>query len=319
MNTYKTGTFTRTGRSHENSGRPNEDRAVVVQQAMSVWMGVFDGVSQGGGGAMAATIAAQSMETVISELENTDIYETGLKIIARAQASILETGRKHPEYGKMQTTGVVACIDQRENILTCFSIGDSAAFVCSSKGRLKKLTVEDTDIGMMLSQGRISKREASKIQGGHELNKWIGMENVPAESMSDMVRCTQIPLKHNDSVLLCSDGFYGCMKAKKIIKLMKEELPPESFVKEALKCGSKDDITVVIAKPENRRQPKMISLSLSIALTSFCFAGGLFLGSWFGSLQRAGYDVRRPDIKEMTEKQFPADTITIKNIEYATD
>ena len=251
MYNYHTEKETRIGTKHESLGMNNEDQALIFESPNCVWMGVFDGVSHGGGGSIAATLASQSMESVLRESSDNNVYDNGLAIMKRAQESILNSRVIYPEKGMIQTTGAIACIDLRTHFLSWFSIGDSAIFICHNRRKLKKLTVEDTDIGILLSQGKISAKEAAKATVGHELNRWLGM-NVTPESIDLYVRYGQVKLKKNDIILVCSDGLYSKVPEAVISRILHNKESTATLVKTAKLMGSKDDITAICAKPNIR-------------------------------------------------------------------
>ncbi len=310
MYNYTIEKATRNGTRHESYGVPNEDRHVVVYVNDFIWMGIFDGVSKGGGGGEAADLAARAMESVLQEtIAAHDCEATGLEIIRRAQKSILDATTQKAV--KLQTTGVVACIDRRAHTLTWFSIGDSAAFIYPKRKRPVKLTVEDTDIGESLASGTITKVEAESATVGHELNRWLGMQVAP-EEIGCFIRRGRESLAPGDIVLVCSDGFHSFVRPCKTKRILLKGEGPESLIKQALRSGSRDDITVVCARPETRS--RQIPLTFAIALSAFLFACGFWLGTKMLMNLQGEVQCKRLDIQEETQDTFPDDTLTI-NIE----
>lgn len=319
MYSYTVETASRTGISHEKHGLPNEDRAVVIEQDTRIWMGVFDGVSQGGGGGKAASIASECMESILKDSEGEDILMTGFNIMRQAQDSILAIGKQHPEYGRMRTTGVLACIDKSEKMLSWFSIGDSAAFICPKRKKAKKLTIEDTDIGEMLSQGKMSSKEAERATGGHELNRWLGMEGISPEVITHYVRFGQTCLKQKDSVLICTDGFYTRISPKMISKFLRKGASSEDLIKEARLLKSQDDITVALARTVKRAQHHLIPLGFCIAIVSFFFAAGVLLGVGLSDWSRRTKTNHEIILQEVGQHPVPMDTTSLKFDKHETD
>lgn len=316
MKQFYLGKATRTGIIHERHGLQNEDRAVIIEHDAYIWMGVFDGVSQGGGGGIAASIASQCMESTIRDLIGKDIDEIGNEIMSRAQAAILDAGRQNPGPQGMHTTGVIICIDKVDKILTWFSIGDSAAFVCPKRKKPIKLTVEDTDIGEMLANGRISQKEAKSAVGGQALNRCLGMIDVSPLIMSQYIRTGQIQLKSNDTVIICSDGFYSKVSPKQIAKLIKNGSTPEQFVKAARNNKSLDDITIAIAKPIPEKRNIQLRTCIVIAVSFFII--GILMGASFTEFVRKKRQTQSSFIYETTHVSATIDTSTINTGEYET-
>ena len=256
------------------------------------------------------------MESVLGESEPGDIHQTGLAVMRRAQETIRSENDAHPEYGKMQTTGVVACIDRREHTLTWFSIGDSAVFVCPRRKKPKKMTIEDTDIGELLSQGKITPKTASQATVGHALNRWLGMDVMP-ESFDGCIRTGRKALKRGDAVLVCSDGFYSKLSPATIGRLVRKNGSPDALVKAARDRGSQDDITVALAIPKVRITTRRVPLGIAIASAAFCFALGFLCGTGL-SIRMKGNDTHfRPLMQEPVHEAAP-DTLTTLSKENET-
>lgn len=312
MNNYIIEKATRTGTQHEKKGMVNEDRLFVYQNNNCIWMGVFDGVTQGGGGSIAATLACQSMEYVLNEGKPDTITEKGLAIMQRAQEYILNENANHPEYGMLQTTGVIACIETFSNTLTWFSIGDSALLVCPKRKRPEKLTIEDTDIGELISQGKITPKSATQATTGHELNKWLGM-NVSPEMIRNHIRTGHKKLIQNESVIICSDGFYTKVPNNIISKLIRKNKEADEFVKTAKLMGSQDDITVILAKPFNKRKHSINGFIIATAILIFGF--GFFCGTELTFRLKDNNTILRPIYQETTGTET-TDTLKYKSEEY---
>lgn len=311
MSNFYVDKATQIGTSHEKRGLVNEDRAVIYQSGTRIWMGVFDGVSHGGGGSMASIIAGNSMETILNIPGDDDIHHIGFSIMKCAQENILKTSAEHSEYGKMQTTGVIACVECDDCSLTWFSIGDSAIFVCPKRKRPVKLTTEDTDIGELLAQGKMTEKDASKATVGHELNRWLGMDVDPA-SIGDYVRTGTIKLRSDDLVLVCSDGLYSKMTLKTLGRLIRKNYSPDMLVKAAKDSGSQDDITVIVAKPYTYKRICRISPALLMASAVFLFTCGFLCGALLSRTMKEKLPFSRPNIQEEVPVIGPIDTLTFK-------
>lgn len=278
MNDYILREASKRGIAHERCGRENEDRSLVIQKDDCIWLGVFDGVSEGGGGAVAATVACKIMEIVLGETTQKNIEQVGLSIMKRAQEEILTYSAVHPESGKMRSTATIACIDKRQHTLTWFSIGDGAGFICNKKGKLQKLTIEDTDIGELVAEGKISRKTALQATVGHELNRWLGMD-VKADMFENYIRSGCIGLNKYDSVLLCTDGLHSKLPDKIIARSVQNKDDIETLIIKARKAGSQDDITLILASPAVIKNTIQLPIKLAIACMVLSFAFGILLGA----------------------------------------
>lgn len=315
MYSYSTGKASRTGISHERHGHPNEDRCAIFQGEGLVWMAVFDGVSQGGGGAMASSLAVESMQTVFDDTVDENIYQNGVAIMRLAQERILTESASHPEYGEMRTTGVIACIDTVNHSLIWFSIGDSAVFVCPKRKLPIKLTMEDSDIGELLSMGGITEAAASRATVGHELNRYLGMAVRP-DDIQNYIRTGTRKLSKDDTVLCCSDGLYSKVTPKILKQQFRKSRSLDSLIKIARELGSEDDITVTCARPEEKANNHQAIYRIIVAFTFFAFALGFFCGVRYSLLRmKEIVPSTRLDIQDTFRTFAPIDTMLIKTDE----
>ena len=298
------------GIAHERNGRENEDRTTTFQTDEYIWLGVFDGVSEGGGGAVAASVASESMNAVLTGSSFDSVLDAGFAIFRRAHASILEMNMVHPEYGKMRTTGAVACIDRKNHSLRWFSIGDSAIYLFRKHRKLQKLTIEDTDIGILLAQGKISHKAASRATIGHELNRWLGM-NVHPDAIDNYVRTGYIELHKQDSILLCTDGLYSKLSFKQLSRLISNEADPEILIKSAIQSGSEDDISLIHAIPDIKPSSTLISLKLVLASMILMFACGFFSGTYVHYRMKENTGEMRHILREGEKSEESTDSLTI--------
>ena len=314
MGKYIISQATRTGISHERKGLSNEDRVKVVIHGGCIWMGIFDGVSQGGGGGMASALACNCMKSVIDGEEGSDIGQCGLAILRNAQKEILTAAAEHPEYGIMQTTAIIACVEQESERLTWFSIGDSALFVVPKRGKARKLTIEDTDIGEMIALGKMSSKEASRATVGHELNRWLGMP-VPPERIHNKIRTGTTILSRHDSVLVCSDGLYTNVPDAILANWSQKGKDANAMVKAARGLGSKDDISVIIATPECKNHYRQIPLGFMGASIVFFFTLGFLCGTGVSLKMKDLGPKQRPIIQDSTPVAVQTDSLTIMQID----
>lgn len=303
----------RTGISHERHGLTNEDRCATFQRDNLIWMAVFDGVSQGGGGAQSSSLAVECMQTTLDDTIDRSIYQKGISIMRLAQERILAESATHPEYGEMRTTGVIACIDTVNHSLTWFSIGDSAIFVCPKRGLPIKLTIEDSDIGELLSQGRITEEDASRAAVGHELNRYLGMD-VQSDSIHNYIRTGTRSLSKEDAILCCSDGLYSKVSPKLLRQHFRQNGSLDSLIKFARNLGSEDDITVIFARPEPKARTQRPHMT--VAIIFFAFALGFFCGAGYSLMKmKETVPSHRLDNPDTLITTVPLDTLAIKTDE----
>jgi serine/threonine protein phosphatase PrpC len=132
------------------------------------------------------------------------------------------------------------------NQLTLAHIGDSRAYFISRDGSIVYLTKDHSLIQKMIDIGEITEDEANKHPNRNYLYKAIGQDqSVTADIVTHVFR--------NDSrLLLCSDGLWGVVNEKKMIKIISKagdlQSACDQLVIEANKAGGPDNISVILVE-----------------------------------------------------------------------
>lgn len=272
------------GQDHIRSGKPNEDSYYIKAVGNLIWAGVFDGISSGGSGNIASRIAANSMSVIVeSQIHNMDIPMVCSLVFKKAQEQIISGQNDDPDNKKMGTTASLACLDRNNNKLYWFSIGDSAIFLCGRKKQMiHKLTTEDSKLGYMVARGEITQAMTIRYAAGHELERWLGMP-VESDKIMQYVRGGSIKLNSGDNILVCSDGLYNTIPAKKISRIISHtQNAAENLVELATNNNSMDDITAIVIKEVNEKtkitsHSKVYYSALGVLLFATGFASGVVL------------------------------------------
>lgn len=311
MFNYQTYSFTTKGTSHLK----NEDRFCVKQTGQLLWAGVFDGVSTGGGGDIAAQAAADAMSEIICPTNSIDsVKSTGLEIIAKAQEAILSMQRHYPHFTGLKTTASIVCVDTKQGLLYCFNLGDSAVFLNRSGKHIEKKTSDDTVLGDLLAHKRITAKDAKKVPDRvrHELTKYLGME-VSSEEIKRIVSFERIGLNSSDSIILCTDGLWGFTPEKAMRKSCDQTDDPAVALAKLSReqYKSNDDTTVIVIRPEQSPVRNTVRV-LSVAFGIFLFAAG-FLSGVFCSVYMKGIE-ENPRHKSCESSGNGSDTTVISLI-----
>ena len=308
---YDVKTISETGTSHIR----NEDRSLIVTNGRCIWLGVFDGISHGGGGAIAAQTAHDAMIKVLGNNDAcNDITSTGKAILCTAQEAVLKEQVACGSNPNMGTTAIVSCINKEKQLLYWFAIGDSALFLCREGVRPEKLTIEDSPNGYLLAQGKISANKMTKMPAGNALNWYIGKPVEPME-LWEHVHKGRLTIGRDDSVILCTDGLYSKIPRKKmgreINKSSDLERTLSTLVNTAIENGSEDDITIVCAKPINEQGAKKKFRGAVLAVALFCFACGFLCGAVLNFWMKENAPCFRPNMQEKVTDIPPMDTLII--------
>ena len=150
-----------------------------------------------------------------------------------------ESMHRDPFRAGMATTITAAVVV--EDVVYVVHVGDSRAYLLRN-GNLLQITEDDTLIAESVRSGKAAEKDLTNMD-----------RNVITQALGlDMVinpHIYSVCLQGGDQVLLCSDGLHGYLSDQCILHLIDAysgDPDMSSFVQQAIKCGSKDNITVLL-------------------------------------------------------------------------
>jgi serine/threonine protein phosphatase PrpC len=203
-------------------------------------------VADGMGGHQAGEIAsAIAVETILAADFTTGIDLELNQAIQRANESILEAVRQHPELAGMGTTVAVLYVQDRMVYLA--HVGDSRIYHYTA-GRLTQLTHDHSLVAELVKNGEISEDDAKHHPQRNILTQALG-------SLDELqIEFKNLPFIPGDKFLLCSDGLSGLVDAEAIAAILQLNEAPqvlaEKLVQLANEQGGPDNITVVVLETE---------------------------------------------------------------------
>ena len=230
-------------------------------------LAVCDGMGGLKDGDVAAMLGVTALADLSEELRNAHSYNMASlatnRIVHEANSRILRMGKKKRK--KMGST--FAMLTVTSDYLYACNLGDSEIYH-KSRYSMDRLSKPQTVAQELLDRGTISESQASQSYVRNQLSKYLGMENLkglkPNECGSEI---------HNDDILLiCSDGIsdvlpvhtiYACLNSSRPVKEI-----ADTIIEKALRRGSGDNLTVVIARVvddgKETRLRRMLALLLGI-------------------------------------------------------
>ncbi len=238
------------GRSETGLVRPtNQDRLAVLNE-YRLWI-VADGMGGHPAGELAASIA---VDTVTRGVTRQDSWNESCapnhaanlqEWLRTADRAIRErSGADQAVYG-MGTTIVAALISSTPSPIAHIAhVGDSRAYLYRD-GNLTQVTRDHTLVEKYLTSGLIDAAAAKNHPKKHVLVQALGMEGAP------IVDCASVPLRHEDLLMLCSDGLNKMLEDDDISKILSATTgdPAKAchdLVEESLRRGGEDNITVIV-------------------------------------------------------------------------
>ena len=212
---------------------------------------VADGMGGHAGGQVASRTACEVLlEYYAGQMEtgmNANPIEVRLrrleKIIWKVEEEISRLGKKIPEYAHMGTT-LSALVLFRGYALIAH-VGDSRIYRFR-KGSLEQLTEDETIAQLSVEMGLLRPDEVPGHPLGHVLSQALGEGLEAVQTRIEKVEA-------GDVFLLCSDGLYDMVSAKRIHEILAESKVQRAcgrLIKAALLNGGKDNITVLLVETQ---------------------------------------------------------------------
>ena len=230
------------------ASRPlTEPRGEQVVGPRGTLLGVCDGM----GGAAAGEVASRlAVDIIYEKLVSGDppgdhddlarrlvtaVEEAGVRIFTEARADRTRRG--------MGTTATIATlIDDR---LFVAQVGDSRGYVLR-RGEFVQITRDQSLVNQLIEAGQLTEEEAETFEHNNIILQALGTADTV------QVDLTYADLRRGDTLVLCSDGLSGMVRAEEIRDVLLELEDPEqacmALTERANLAGGHDNITVIVAR-----------------------------------------------------------------------
>ncbi len=163
-------------------------------------------------------------------------------LVLSAHARISRAAAENRAWSGMGSTVVALRIEDR--VARIVWVGDSRAYLWR-RGRLRRLTRDHSVAEHLRESERLSEREIASHPLRRTVLQALGKE-VSAPSVEELA------LRRGDWLILCSDGLTGVVDDEGVRRVLSSARSmtdaAEALIATALKQGSEDDISVVIAE-----------------------------------------------------------------------
>ena len=197
--------------SRRGSRKANEDRTSYAYTRDALLMVVADGMGGHLHGEVASQIAVQLLtEAFQREAKPTvaDPFEFLQKSMLDAHSALWDYARARNLVESPRTT-CVACIVQNAQAYWAHA-GDSRLYHIR-EGRIQAQTRDHSRVQMLVDQGRV--REEA-VQAHPDRNKIFNCVGASARPQVELSKAA--PLRADDTLILCTDGFWGPLPGKLI-------------------------------------------------------------------------------------------------------
>jgi PPM family protein phosphatase len=235
----------------------NEDSLVAVTATLagnaSIPFGLYV-VADGMGGhqfgevasnAAIKVLAGQIMRKFHSFLFNMPTQQPDEPLQEIMETAFQEAHRivQHEAPGSGTTLTAALVIGQQ---ITIGHVGDSRAYAVYPAGRIEQLTRDHSLVKRLEELGHLNKEEAANFPHRNVLIRALGQGDVLE------IDVFTVPFPHNGYLMLCSDGLWGVISDKDILRSISDapnlQRACQNMVDAANAAGGPDNITVVLAQ-----------------------------------------------------------------------
>jgi protein phosphatase len=211
-------------------------------------------VADGVGGATAGEVASRAAIHALVHLDKCRLDGA----LEDALAGAVVTGNDRigfmvecrPQLAGMSTTLTAVALGDERYVLA--NVGDSRTYLLRDGG-LTRLTRDDSYVQMLLDSGALTADEAR-----HHPQRSLVLEALDGDPERRAPPVTTAPARAGDRLLLCSDGLSDYVDDEAIAAVLRDgsgEACAERLVAMALAAGARDNVSVVVADVEPRRDP----------------------------------------------------------------
>lgn len=223
-----------------NPKRPvNQDSFLSVPQ--HGLFAVFDGVGGQRAGEVASSMAAETVEESLENINADSSPDLIKRAIKFANRDIYERAEGDPDYQTMATTVALLYIDNHR--ATIAHVGDSRVYRLE-EGYFYRETIDHTDLNDDIRSGLLP--ELGGAKSGNVINRALGAEpDVEVEVKTIVVR-------DGARFLLCSDGIYRHMPDEEIASVLAQTKDSQRAADElkriVLSRGADDNLTAIVVQ-----------------------------------------------------------------------
>jgi serine/threonine protein phosphatase PrpC len=248
--------------SRKGTRKSNQDRAGYCYTRESLLMVVADGMGGHLHGEVASHIALHFLTESFQREAKPKLADPSAflqKTITDAHLALGEYARSRNLIESPRTT-CVACVVQDSNAYWAH-VGDSRLYHIRA-GRIEARTRDHSRVQLLVDQGRIREEAVAAHPDRNKIFNCIGANALPQVDLSKPV-----PLRERDTLVLCTDGFWGALTAPLITAaLLKNEIlkaMPGLLNVAELRAGADCDNLSAVAMTWAEKHPGAVSGEVS--------------------------------------------------------
>jgi protein phosphatase len=252
----------------------NEDNFILMNLGpkaggpMLFLLAVADGIGGHAGGAvasgMAIAILKEDMSAWAATMPRPEVRAALGAVFQRANRKIFDKAGDDPRLVGMGTTLVAAVVE--DDRATIANVGDSRAYHLRD-GKLSQITRDHSWIAEQRRRNLMSEHDIQNSPFKSMITRSLGFNEAVETDLF------VLEVKVDDHLLFCTDGLYGPLPAKKILKAFKahrnaRDICP-ALIRTAKGTRGDDNITAVVAGFRDGGESPRTALSDTVRLESW--------------------------------------------------
>ena len=218
---------------------------------------VCDGMGGHVGGAMASSLAVDSIIGYLLQQHYPDPIAALDGALQFANRQILDYAEQHPEFRGMGTTACIVLV--RDNDVWIAHVGDSRIYLyLGAEQQLHRITKDHSFVQALVDAGQITDDMAEHHPQKNRILRALGVK----DDMQPTFNYQNLPIhpKNGDIFLICSDGLSGMIPDSTIERVLSESSTLEERGKklidlamqgETVQPGGQDNCTVELIEVDN--------------------------------------------------------------------
>lgn len=206
-------------------------------------LAICDGMGGHQAGEIASKLAVSWLwKDFYSVRDIVDVQEWITKEIISINSRLFNLSVEHEVYNGMGTTIVGVII--KDNSFYSFNVGDSRCYVLN-EDKFEQVNEDDSEVWVLYRKGLLTKDELVNNKKSHLITQALALSpTIEVHTYKAQA------LKTNSKILLCSDGVNDVLTDSQIKDILSIDSDlaeiADKLIEEAVKAGSKDDISVII-------------------------------------------------------------------------
>ncbi|MDD6396602.1 MAG: PP2C family protein-serine/threonine phosphatase [Acutalibacteraceae bacterium] len=241
------------------------ERFDAVDSMAAHVLAVCDGMGGQADGDIAALIGVSTVSEYAARFDDADSPEEtsrlAKKLIRDANSRVLERSESS---GKKMGSTISMLVVTSKFVYAC-NVGDSEIYHKHRYG-IERLSKPHTVAQELVDVGAISEYQASRSYRRNQLSQYLGMENPRILKQNEAFTT----VRSGDMLLICSDGISDVLPDHSIYASLSSSRPvsdiADAIIEKALRKGSGDNLTVVIARVLDDGHMAMLKRRLAMLL-----------------------------------------------------